>query len=1056
MIPLSHAQRRLWFIDQLEGPSATYNIPVVLRLSGDLDVPALRAALTDVVDRHETLRTLVGDTGGETVQKILPRDAAEVRLEAHDVPAQELEAAVAQASSYVFDLAGEIPVRGWVYSTSPTEHVLVVLIHHIASDGWSTGPLLRDLSEAYAARRDGAAPAWPELPLQYADYTLWQRELLGDESDPDSLAGRQLAYWRDQLAGLPEELRLPTDRPRPAVPGYGSRIIEFRLDADVHARLDSLARDRQATMFMVVQAALAVLLTRLGAGTDVPVGSVTAGRTDSALDDLIGFFVNTLVLRTDTSGDPTFTELLDRVRRTNLSAYAHQDVPFERLVEALNPARHTGRHPLFQTLLVFQNNDEGSLDFPGVDVLPWEGNQQVAKFDVSLGMAETRGPDREPAGLRGGWVFAADLFDAETAEAVSARFVRLLEAFAADPGQRIGSAPLLDPAEHHRLVHAWNDTARPVPQELLPELFDQQVRRTPEAAALVCGESRLTYAELDAWSNRLARRLVREGAGPETLVAVSVPRSAEMVVAVWAVLKAGAGYLPLDPDLPAGRVATVVADARPALLVTTGRQEGAGHAAGLPRILVEEAAGDGSLLSGAPLTDADRRSPLLPDHPAYVIYTSGSTGRPKGVVVPHRGVSALAAWAGEGYGADRLAHVLAATSLSFDVSVFEVVVPLVWGGCVEVVRDLLELAERPGWSATHVGGVPSAFAALAGREDLDVRTGTVALAGEALSPGVVRRLRAALPGAEVVNLYGPTEATVYATAWFGADDPGADGGAAAVVPIGSPLHNTRAHVLDERLQPVPVGVTGELYLAGAGLARGYLGRPALTAERFVACPFGAPGERMYRTGDLVRRQPDGRLVFMSRVDDQVKLRGYRIEPGEVESSLLDHPQVGATAVVVREDAPGDRRLVAYVVPRDGAAVEAGVLRTHLRERLPAYMVPSVIVLLEALPVTASGKVDRAALPVPETSGSVWRGPSTPREETLCAMFAEVLGVEQVSVDDDFFELGGHSLLALNLVARVRSAFSVNVRFRDFFYNATVSDLSRMVEGDTRAGGAAGA
>ncbi|MGW7574961.1 non-ribosomal peptide synthetase [Streptomyces sp. NPDC054765] len=1056
MIPLSYAQRRLWFINQFEGPSATYNIPVVLRLSGDLDVPALRAALTDVVDRHESLRTLVADAGGEAVQKILPRDMAEVRLEECDVPAHKLDAAVAKASSYVFDLAGEIPVRGWVYSTSSTEHVLVVLIHHIASDGWSTGPLLRDLSQAYAARCTGTAPAWPELPVQYADYTLWQRELLGDENDPESLAGRQLAYWRDQLAGLPEELRLPTDRPRPAVPGHGSRIIEFRLDAEVHARLDALARDHQATMFMVVQAALAVLLTRLGAGTDVPVGSVMAGRTDGALDDLIGFFVNTLILRTDTSGDPTFTELLDRVRRTDLSAYAHQDVPFERLVEALNPARHTGRHPLFQTLLVFQNNDEGSLDFPGVEVRQWEGTQQLAKFDVSLGMAETHGSHREPAGLQGGWVFAADLFDEETAEAISGRFVRLLEAFAADPGQRIGSAPLLDEAEYHRLVHEWNDTGRPVPQEGLPELFDQQVRRAPEATALVCGETRLTYAELDAWSNRLARRLVQEGAGPETLVAVSVPRSAEMVVAVWAVLKAGAGYVPLDPDLPPGRVATVVADACPALLLTTGAQEGAGPAAGLPRILVEEVAGDGALLSGAPLTDADRRSPLLPDHPAYVIYTSGSTGRPKGVIVPHRGLSALVAWAGEGYGADRLAHVLAATSLSFDVSVFEVVVPLVWGGCVEVVRDLLELAERPGWSATHVGGVPSAFAALAGREDLDVEAGTVALAGEALSFGVVRRLRAALPGAEVVNLYGPTESTVYATAWFSEDGSEADQETASAVPIGSPLHNTRTHVLDESLQPVPVGVTGELYLAGAGLARGYLGKPALTAERFVACPFGAPGERMYRTGDLVRRQPNGRLVFMSRVDDQVKVRGYRIEPGEVESSLLDHGQVGAAAVVVREDVLGDPRLVAYVVPRDAAVLDAGGLRTHLRERLPAYMVPSVIVLVDDLPVTVSGKVDRGALPVPETSGSVWRGPSTSCEETLCAMFAQVLGVEQVSVDDDFFELGGHSLLALNLVTQVRSAFSANVRFRDFFYNATVSSLSRMIAGDTPAGGAAGA
>ncbi|MFF1779371.1 amino acid adenylation domain-containing protein [Streptomyces virginiae] len=1077
MIPLSHAQRRLWFIDRLEGASATYNIPVALHLEGLVDVPALRAAVGDLVARHEVLRTVVAEEGGRAVQHILPHDPGLNLLQTVAVEPGGLADAVTTACGHVFDLTSDLPLRAWLFSVSASEHVLLALVHHIASDGWSTRPLQQDLSAAYAARCAGSAPELPELPVQYADYTLWQDDLLGTEDDPQSLVSRQLAYWREQLADLPDELRLPADRPRPLRPSYRSNVVGFEIDAATHARLAALAREHRVTMFMVVQSALAALLTRLGAGTDVPVGSVVAGRTDNALDDLIGFFVNTLVLRTDTSGDPAFTELLARVRRTDLSSYAHQDVPFERLVEVLNPPRSTGRHPLFQTLLVFQNNDEGDLELSGVRATEYRDLPQVAKFDVTLGMAESFDAAQEPAGLYGGWVFSADLFDSATAESVSARFVRLLEAFAADPGLRVSQAPVLDEAELRQLVEAGAPNgvrgaaagcgtaaaaaADPVdPADLLlPDLFARQAAQVPDAPALVCGENRLTYAELDAWSSRLARALIADGAGPETLVALSAPRSVELLVGLWAVLKAGAAYLPLDPELPAGRLETVLADARPRLLLTTAGLAVPAPAAGLPRILVEDGAlGAGAWASG-PVTNAERTAPLRPEHPAYVIHTSGSTGRPKGVVVPHAAVAALSAWAGSAYGTDRLAHVLAATSLSFDVSVFEVVVPLLWGGCVEVLRDLLEPAERPGLWGTHLGGVPSGFAALTAREDLDLKAGTVALAGEALTPGVVRRVRAALPGAEVVNLYGPTEATVYATAWFGGADPLDEDvdrdGAAAVVPIGRPLDHLRAHVLDGALQPVPTGVTGELYLSGSGLARGYLGKPALTAERFVACPFGDPGERMYRTGDLVRRLRDGQLVFERRSDDQVKVRGHRIEPGEVESCLLDHEGVGSVAVVVREDVPGDRRLVAYAVPAPAAVgrLDAGTLRTHARDRLPGYMVPAAVVLLDRLPVTASGKTDRAALPAPEATGTAWRGPSTPLEEALCALFAEVLGLTQVSVDDDFFELGGHSLLAMPLVSRVRTEFSAPVRFRDFFYRATVADLAGEIQ---RAGGGIGA
>ncbi|MFD0563909.1 condensation domain-containing protein [Kitasatospora saccharophila] len=789
MIPLSHAQRRLWFIDQLEGPSATYNIPVALRLDGALDTDALRAALQDVVGRHESLRTVVGEADGESGQRIVPPERAEVPFRCEQVAEADLDDRVAEASGHVFDLGAEIPVRGWVFSSAPERHVLLVLIHHIAGDGWSTRPLLRDLAAAYTARSQGRPPQWGELPVQYADYTLWQRELLGEEDDSGSLISRQSSYWTERLAGLPAELPLPVDRPRGSEPGYGSRVVDFRLSADAHARLNRLARDNRVTLFMVVQSALAALFTGLGAGTDIPVGTVVAGRTDNALDDLVGFFVNTLVLRTDTSGDPTFRELLARVRTTDLEAYAHQEMPFERLVEVLNPDRSTGRHPLFQTLLVLQNNDEGSLELPGVEASPWRTGRPPAKFDVTLGVVEEHGPGREPAGLSGGWVFAADLFDQDTARGIADRLVRLLEAFAADPDLRLSAAPLLAADEYRRIVHDWNDTGRPLPAGLLPDLLDRQVRRTPDAPAVADGRAELTYAQLDAWTNRLARLLIRQGVGPETLVAVAVPRSVEMVVAVWAVLRAGAGYLPLDPELPGARRRALIEDARPAVLLTTGRAAGGGCADGPAadgplRLLVEDAAplpGSGGAAArqtadSGPVTDADRLEPLLPGHPAYVIHTSGSTGRPKGVVVTHGNVAALAAWAGEGYGAHRLERVLATTSLSFDVSVFELLVPLVWGGRVEVLPDLLALAELRGHTATHVGGVPSAFGVLPGGDAAGVAAGTAALAGEALTAGLARQVRAALPGAELVNLYGPTEATVYATAWFGGR--GTDGAAA--------------------------------------------------------------------------------------------------------------------------------------------------------------------------------------------------------------------------------------------------------------------------------------
>ncbi|MBL3671549.1 amino acid adenylation domain-containing protein, partial [Streptomyces sp. M2CJ-2] len=970
---------------------------------------------------------------------VLDAEAARPELRVTETTAGELDAVLAEAAGEGFDLATGIPLRARLFALGPDEHVLLVVVHHIAGDGWSMAPLGRDLSAAYAARCAGTAPQWAPLPVQYADYTLWQREVLGDEEDADSELARQVGYWRDTLAGLPEELVLPTDRPRPAEMSYRGDTVPVRLSAEAHARLVTVARESRASVFMVVQAALATLLHRLGAGDDIPVGSVIAGRTDEALDELVGFFVNTLVLRTDVSGDPTFRELVERVREADLAAYAHQDVPFERLVEVLNPARSLARHPLFQVMLAFQNNAEAALELPGVQAGPQNVGVDAAKFDLLVSLEERHAADGSPAGLHGVVEYAADLFDRETAERLVARLVRVLEAATADPAARIGTVEVLSDEERHQVLEQWNDTALDITVATLPQLFEAQAARTPDATAVVFQGDEVSYAELDARANRLARLLIARGAGPERLVALALPRSAQMMVALLAVLKAGAAYLPVDPGYPADRIAYMLTDAAPALVVTTS-----GAAGVLPTgtaALVLDDPGTRELLERQPATapcDADRLAPLSVHHPAYVIYTSGSTGRPKGVVVPHGNVADLAAWAAASFGPQQLSRVLAATSLNFDVSVFEMFGPLLSGGCIEVVRDILAPLDDPSeeWSGSLISAVPSALTHMLGQGSVRLGADTVVLAGEALSAHAVRTIRAAVPGCRIANIYGPTEATVYATAWY------ADGDIDRTPPIGRPIANTRAYVLDGALRPVAPGVAGELYLAGAGLARGYLNRPGLTAERFTADPFGAPGERMYRTGDLVRWTADGELEYLGRADDQVKLRGFRIELGEIETVLAGHELVGQVAVVVREDRPGDKRLAAYVVPAGGGVPEAAELRAHAAAALPEYMVPSAFVTLDALPLNPNGKLDRRALPAPEAEVlTTGREPRTALEKELCALFAEVLGLEKVGIDDSFFDLGGHSLLATRVVSRVRAVLGAELPVRALFEAPTVAALA---------------
>ena len=1058
MVQLSFAQRRLWFVDQVQGPSPTYNMPLVLRVDGPLDRTAFEAALADVVTRHESLRTVFPRAGGEPYQHVLePRDAApEVRW--HQVRDDEVPARVAAACGYAFDLETEPPVRAHVLELRPGAYVLIVVLHHIAGDGWSLAPLGRDLAVAYAARTAGAAPRWAELPVQYTDYTLWQQELLGSDDDPDSLAARQAAFWRATLNGLPQELVLPADRPRPAVAGHRGATVPLAVDADVHRRATALARTAGATTFMVVQAALAALLTRLGAGTDIPLGTAVAGRPDPALDDLIGFFVNTLVLRTDLSGDPTFTELLDRVRDADLAALEHQDLPFERVVEIVNPVRSLARHPLIQVMVVVQQPDEDVFALPGLDVRPFRpdeltGALTTAKFDLNVVLRELAGPDGAPAGLDGYLEYATDLFDHGTAEALAGRLARLISAATADPGLPIGRLDVLTAGERRLLLHGTPRLTPAGPPATLPELFEARARRTPDAVAVTAGEQRLTYAELDARANRLARLLRERGAGPDDLVALAMPRTADFVVAVLGILKSGAGYLPIDRAHPAGRVGFLLDDARPRLLLTT-LDGPAYEAPGCPVLAVDAPDVVAQLLRQPDTPPPADEVGLLPGHTAYVIYTSGSTGRPKGVVVSHANIAALFSASGELFDFGPGDVWTLAHSAAFDFSVWELWGALLHGGRVVVVPadtarspwDLLELVHRE--QVTVLCQIPTAFHNLAAemtapdaphRDALALRY--LIFGGEALPGRLLDRAAVALPGARPVNLYGPTEGTVFGTAWLS----GAAPGSAAGPPIGPPIPGTAVRVLDEHLCPVPPGTAGQLHLTGDGLARGYLGRPALTADRFVADPFGPPGSRMYRTGDLVRQDADGMLRFLGRADDQVKIRGFRIELGEIESALAGGDGVAQCAVTVREDRPGDRALVAYVVP-DRGAIDPARLTAMLRERLPSYMVPTAVVAVARLPLTASGKLDRAALPEP-VRAIVADSATTTAQQLLREVFADVLGRPRVGLDESFFDAGGHSLLAARLAGQIREVFGVRISVRDLFEAPTVAQLAGVLDRD---------
>jgi amino acid adenylation domain-containing protein len=1056
--PLSYAQERLWFLDQLDPGQSTYNIPLALRLDGRLDLPAMAAALSEIVRRHQALRTTFEARGEEPVQVIGP--ALPVPLALVDLAglpeglrdAEALRLATAEARR-PFDLARGPVLRASLLKLrtdrdgragDAAEHAALLNVHHIASDGWSTGVLVRELASLYEAATAGRPSPLPELPIQYADFAGWQRRWLAG----DVLAA-QLDYWRRTLAGVPA-LQLPTDRPRPAVASFRGATLPFALSEKLGGALLALGRTRGASVFMTLLAAFQALLSRGSGQEDVAVGSPIANRTRAEVEGLIGFFVNTLVLRGDLAGAPSFEALLDRTREAALGAYAHQDLPFEKVVGEVQPERDLSRSPLFQVMLLLQNAQDaqasrGELRLPGLTLKPQGMEGGAAKFDLTLGLGEG------PRGLVGGLEYARDLFDEATAARLLGYFETLLAGLVAHPGQPVADLPLMPEAERRQVLLDWNATGPGLASgRCLHELFAAQAARTPAATALVDGERRRTYGELDAWSNRLARHFRALGVGPEVRVALCVERSAAMVAAMLGVLKAGGAYVGLDPRYPKDRLAFMLEDAAAAVLVTEERLLGL-----LPETAAQVVRLDDAETAAA--IDGESALPLpgrgaLPGNLAYLIYTSGSTGRPKGVAIEHASAAAMVGWARQAFSDAALSGVLASTSICFDLSVFEIFVPLAWGGTVIVAENALALSTLQAASeVTLVNTVPSALAGL-------LRTGglpsgvpggmTVNLAGEALKRELVEEIYRQPGIREVRNLYGPSEDTTYSTwttvapARSAADRPPA---------IGRPLAGTRVYLLDVRLAPVPLGGPGELYLAGAGLARGYLGRPDLTAERFVPDAFSTSptppttgGERLYRTGDLARYRPDGDLDYLGRIDHQVKVRGFRIELGEIEAALAAHPAVAEAAVLVRDEAEGDRGLVAYVAAREPAnAVDAGTLaatlRGDLRRQLPDYMVPGRFAVLPRLPLTPNGKVDRKALVALAVDASGEAGerggyvaPRTPVEELLAGIWGQMLGISAVGANDNFFDLGGHSLLVTRMVSRIAETFGVELPLRRLF------------------------
>lgn len=1058
--PLSFAQERLWFLEQLEPQSAVYNICRAVRVHGNLNVSALEASLNEIVHRHETLRTAFRLVDGQPIQIVQP--PGDLAFETVDLTAtveSELDAEIRRVikaeAEHPFDLQRGSLLRCKLLRLRDAENILILLTHHAASDAWSMGILTRELWSLYQAFSHGQPSPLDPLPAQYSDYAVWQRDWLHGE-----VLQSQLSYWKEQLEDLPV-LNLPTDRPRKPRQSFSGARLALAFTEELTRAVNELSHRHGVTAFMTLLAAFQVLLYRYSGQEDFALGSPIANRRRTEIEGLIGFFVNTLVLRANLSGNPSFTEVLSVVKKTCLGADANQDLPFEKLVQEIQPERDQSRNPLFQVIFVLQNATRPFSGIPGLQIEPVETNATRSPFDLSLFLREREGR------YIGFFEYCTDLFNSDRIERMVGHFQTLMKAIVADPDQFISTLPILTEAERHQILVEWNDTATDYPEDkCVHQLFEEQVERTPDAIAMEFEDQQITYWELNRRANQLAHYLISLGIGPEKLVGICVERSIEMVVGLLGILKAGGGYVPLDPAYPKERLRFMLEDAQVSMLLTQAkllenrepRPEDGDPRSSIPPatlrtsldLLLQVVCLDRDWPSIAQQQDDNPKRAVKSDNLAYVIYTSGSTGQPKGVAIEHRNTFNLLHWAKAVYAPEGLRSVLASTSICFDLSVFELFAPLSWGGKVVLVENALLLNDSSGGNVTLINTVPWVMTALLAAGRLPAPVETINLAGEPLHPKLVGQIYDLGSVKRVYDLYGPSETTTYSTfAPRTADGPPT---------IGRPISNTQIYVLDAHLQPVPIGVPGALYIGGAGVGRGYLNRPELTSETFIANPFSDNrGSTLYRTGDLARYLADGNIEFLGRTDNQVKIHGYRIELGEIEAVLNQHPAVRESVVVARErESSGDKDLIGYIVPMDASALSnLELLTSYLSKELPNYMVPSVFITLDTLPLTPNGKVDRNALPAPEARKSAsiesFTEPRTAIEQLVAQSWREVLKIENVGIHDNFFELGGHSLLAVQIVARLREALNREVPLGALFDAPTVAHLSHEMEKLLREG-----
>jgi amino acid adenylation domain-containing protein len=1030
-LPLSFAQQRLWFLDQLDPGSSAYNLPAAVRLRGGLDAEALRASFNEVLKRHEVLRTNFQMIGGRVVQVLSPYKP--LSLQVTDLsglfePAREEEArrlATLEAQR-PFNLSNGPMLRVSLLRLSQSEHVLLLTMHHIAADGWSMGILISEVASLYEAFTHGQPLPLKELPVQYSDYALWQCEWLQGE-----ILDQQIAYWKEQLAGAPAVLDLPSDHPRPPVQTFSGAHQVFELPAALRDHLKELSRREGVTLFMTLLASFQALLYRYTAQDDICVGTPVAGRNRPEIEKLIGFFINTLVLRGDLSGNPRFNELLNRIQKICLGAFAHQDLPFEKLVEELRPERAVSHTPLFQVMFALQSAGLSEIKLGNLALSTVEFEQGTAKFDLTLSVEETE------QGLKAVFEYNTDLFEAMTITRMVGHWHTMLEGIAAHPERRLSELPLLTEVEKRQVLFEWNDTEAAYPADVcFHHLFETQAQRNPDAVALTFEDEQLSYGELNRWANQVGHYLRSSGIGPETLVGLCLEPSFEMIASLLGVLKVGAAFLPLNPNYPPERLAFMLEDAQVSVILTQERLlklltplRVRAICVDNEREIFESACGD------------DLPGDAMADNLAYVIYTSGSTGRPKGTLLAHRGLCNLATQA-DVFKISAGSRLLQFASLSFDASVCEIAMSLTTGATLCLYRrtdssfdsaNLVEVARRQNVNTAIFP--PSVLNALSSADFPTLRT--IISGGESCPAETVARWS---PGRLFFNAYGPTEITVCSSMTR------CDSDEHVAPPIGRPLRNVSSYILDQYSNPVPVGVAGELHIGGVGLARGYLNQPGLTAEKFIPDGLsGKSGVRLYKTGDLARFRADGQIEYLGRLDHQVKVRGYRIELGEIEATLRLHPQVRDALALAREDMPGDKRVVAYLISKPGVVFERDELRRFLSEKLPDYLIPSAFVLMDEWPLTPSGKIDRSALPKPEMpKGHRTRNSEQPRaltEEMLAGIWAEVLGVESVGVNDNFFELGGHSLLATQVISRLRETFGIEFPLRKLFEHPTVESLA---------------